>query len=235
MSEEIKWFTYYQNEAKIKSFLPWEDASEEGRVNFAISLLPKEKIESALDVGCAEGFFCSILYQRGVKNVCGIDISELRINRARELFPQGEFKVGQIYRIDLESNSFDLVTAIQVLEHLGKPELAVSEISRIARKFVLFTVPYREEKQLVLCPRCGGTFPLHGHIQRFDEKRIRGLCESNHLKVVRINYFVDLTFLREHILFKNLPEFFKSFIRNFSFRAKLIGAVNFGVLAKKVI
>nr|WP_256444588.1 methyltransferase domain-containing protein [Aquihabitans sp. G128] len=44
-------------------------------------------------------------------------------------------------RLPFEADTFDLVLAIEVLEHVPYPELALSELHRVARRDVVVSVP----------------------------------------------------------------------------------------------
>ena len=84
----------------------------------------------ALDIGCGHGSFLSRLKEKGWK-VSGLDLSPEAIARAQssgidarqEMFRPGLFK----------PESFDLVTAWYVLEHVREPMVFLKEIARILR------------------------------------------------------------------------------------------------------
>lgn len=48
---------------------------------------------------------------------------------------------GDIGRLPFRDSEFDLVLAIEVLEHVPFPELALAEIARVARRHVVVSVP----------------------------------------------------------------------------------------------
>lgn len=63
---------------------------------------------SVLDVGCGVGRVSALLNERGF-DVTGIDVSEPLVEKARSLFPELEFRVGDIRNTDFRSQSFDYI------------------------------------------------------------------------------------------------------------------------------
>lgn len=99
-------------------------------------------VNKILDVGCGEGFTLSMLKKKCIgKNIKGIDYSVDAINIGKNLFPDIDLCVGNIYKLPYKSNSFDLVMCLEVLEHLENPDKALEEIIRISKKYCLFSVP----------------------------------------------------------------------------------------------
>lgn len=74
----------------------------------------------ALDVGCAYGYGCEVLMERGFEPY-GLDVSEHAIAEARQSLPSITFAIGSVEdRIPFEQ-TFDLVVCFEVLEHLAEP------------------------------------------------------------------------------------------------------------------
>jgi SAM-dependent methyltransferase len=96
-----------------------------------------------LDAGCGEGFVADIL-QRELPSaqITGFDVLEDSVKLARLRNPRGTFAVGDIYNIDHEDNSFDVVYCFEVLEHLHEPDRALREMARVARHKVVLSVPH---------------------------------------------------------------------------------------------
>ena len=69
---------------------------------------------SVLEVGCGDGFFIGALGKKVAARV-GADFSEKAIGFARAFHPDVRFHVGDAADID---QAFDVVTAIEVLEHI---------------------------------------------------------------------------------------------------------------------
>lgn len=97
---------------------------------------------SVLEVGCGEGVLLRHLEEQlpGIRPV-GLDIDPDRISVAKTNAPFADFMLGSAYEMPFRSGSFDLVICCEVLEHLGKPERALGEISRVCRGACVLSVP----------------------------------------------------------------------------------------------
>jgi 2-polyprenyl-3-methyl-5-hydroxy-6-metoxy-1,4-benzoquinol methylase len=111
---------------------------------------------SLLDVGCGEGVLVHKWAQRLVDaRVVGIDLEEPSIQAGWEerKAPNLEYKVisaaranrvGRADRVEnlpFTGNEFDLVTAIEVLEHVPDPEHTLAEMVRCGGRHLLVSVP----------------------------------------------------------------------------------------------
>jgi 2-polyprenyl-3-methyl-5-hydroxy-6-metoxy-1,4-benzoquinol methylase len=100
--------------------------------------------ESLLDVGCGEGVLTLEWAERlGDGRVVGIDLDDpkLRAEWARRSRPNLEFRAEEATRLSFGDDEFDMVAAIEVLEHVPEPEATVAEIARVARRCLLVSVP----------------------------------------------------------------------------------------------
>src|SRR5438105_1376606 len=92
-----------------------------------------------LDVGCGPGSItCDFAVLAAPGEVLGLDRSEDVLAQARALaedrgLDNVSFTVGNVYDLDLEDESFDVVHAHQVLQHLTDPVAAVREMRRVAK------------------------------------------------------------------------------------------------------
>jgi 2-polyprenyl-3-methyl-5-hydroxy-6-metoxy-1,4-benzoquinol methylase len=99
---------------------------------------------SLLDVGCGEGVLVHRWAQRlGEARVMGIDLEEPSIQAgwAERKAPNLEYKVMSAENLPFAENEFDLVTAIEVLEHLPDPEHTLAEMARCGVGHLLVSVP----------------------------------------------------------------------------------------------
>jgi len=115
------------------------------KYNTVIENIPSNK--KVLDVGCLGGNFREYLLEKGVpiKEFYGLDFSPLSIKTARERFPDDKWLLNNCYNIELSDNSIDVVVAMEVLEHLEKPQDFLSEAFRVLVHggLILVTVPRR--------------------------------------------------------------------------------------------
>jgi len=82
-----------------------------------------------LDVGCGDGIQAERISEKN--KVIGIDISRIRIQRARRRVPKAAFIVGDLYHLPFKENIFDVLTLEEVIEHLHKPKKALLELKRV--------------------------------------------------------------------------------------------------------
>ena len=106
------------------------------------TLLTDITFNELLDVGCGEGVMLYNMQTILKKKICNaIDLEEKNINDAKINFPNCNYKVNSIYHIDYPENSMELVTCLEVLEHLDNPELGLKELHRVTQKHAILSVP----------------------------------------------------------------------------------------------
>jgi SAM-dependent methyltransferase len=104
--------------------------------NSAAFLLPHlEPSMRLLDVGCGPGSITIDLASH-VAEVVGVDAAPVAIEAARRSAGGREnvtFQIADTYQLPFPDDSFDVVCAHQVLQHLGDPVGALSEMRRVLR------------------------------------------------------------------------------------------------------
>jgi SAM-dependent methyltransferase len=125
-------YTHGHHESVLRSHR-WRTAE-----NSAAYLLPRlEPGRSLLDIGCGPGTITIDLGRLVAPGrVVGIDRSEEAIAAARGLAdaaPSVTFATGDLYALDFDDDSFDVVHAHQVLQHLADPVAALREMARVCR------------------------------------------------------------------------------------------------------
>lgn len=143
-------YTHGHQEAVLRSHR-WRTAA-----NSAAYLLPHLEAGMALlDVGCGPGNITRELAELvGPGRVVGIDREPSVIEEAAGAAGADakagaaaagggagvEFRTGDVYHLDFEADSFDVVHAHQVLQHLSDPVAALTEMRRVLRPDGLLAV-----------------------------------------------------------------------------------------------
>jgi 2-polyprenyl-3-methyl-5-hydroxy-6-metoxy-1,4-benzoquinol methylase len=99
---------------------------------------------SILDVGCGEGELSERWAERpGVERVLGCDLDDpaLRAHWRRRTRPGLAFSAARAESLPVADGSWDLVAAVELLEHVAEPERVLPELVRVARRHVLVSVP----------------------------------------------------------------------------------------------
>lgn len=87
-----------------------------------------------LDVGCGPGTITVDLATRVAPGrVIGVDVAQDAIDAAQKLGTDIEFKVDDAYNLSFDDESFDIVHAHQVLQHLTDPVAALREWRRVVK------------------------------------------------------------------------------------------------------
>jgi 2-polyprenyl-3-methyl-5-hydroxy-6-metoxy-1,4-benzoquinol methylase len=152
-------------------------------------LLARATPDSVLDVGCGEGVLTSRWAERlATAPVVGIDLEDrkLRSEWDKRRRHNLEFRAMPVQQLQFDDGEFDLVAAIEVLEHVPEPERAVAQMARVARRHLLVSVP-REPLWRALNVARGayirqlGNTP--GHVNHFSKRAFERLL-SRHGEVV---------------------------------------------------
>jgi 2-polyprenyl-3-methyl-5-hydroxy-6-metoxy-1,4-benzoquinol methylase len=145
--------------------------------------------DSVLDVGCGEGVL-TLEWARllGSGPVVGVDLPDPKLEaewRSRER-PNLRFVAARAEELPFGSSEFDLVAAIEALEHIPDPDRTLSEMVRVARRHLLVSVP-REPLWRALNIGRGvylrelGNTP--GHVNHWSKRRLERML-ARHGEVV---------------------------------------------------
>ncbi|WP_253696494.1 bifunctional 2-polyprenyl-6-hydroxyphenol methylase/3-demethylubiquinol 3-O-methyltransferase UbiG [Bdellovibrio sp. HCB117] len=92
-----------------------------------------------LDMGCGAGFLSNDLALAG-HSVQGIDLStsSLKVAADRDVTHTVRYQQGDVYSVPFAKESFDVVCAMDLLEHVSDPQRVIAEATRVLRPGGLF-------------------------------------------------------------------------------------------------
>lgn len=135
-----KWYTAYDDpvallraESKIKN--PWvvskiRKYSEPTKIDTEIQVL---------DVGCGGGFLSNSLAKEGFQ-VTAVDLSEesIRVAQRYDETQSVKYLKADAYHLPFDAAQFDVITAMDFLEHVENPAEVIKEFSRVLKPKGLF-------------------------------------------------------------------------------------------------
>ena len=138
---------------KLHEAAGWPDLTLQEWDAFVASCIAEVTLrnqDKLLDVGCGPGaFMMSVLKLHDVE-ISGVDISEDALRRCKRISPSGAYFQGDACEVlsRLESNSYDLVYTISVIQYMSLEETArlVEQMVRVSRSHVLVCDVIDEEK-----------------------------------------------------------------------------------------
>jgi 2-polyprenyl-3-methyl-5-hydroxy-6-metoxy-1,4-benzoquinol methylase len=125
-----------------------EQLQEYGNIQSSVSYFMRFDIGKnlrILDIGTRFGTFINELYKLGHHNVFGIDIDEWAIEKGKGIYPHlaPGLHTYDGQRIPFDKNTFDVVTAFDVLEHIPDLPGYLFEVYRVIKEggVLLFQTP----------------------------------------------------------------------------------------------
>lgn len=120
------------------------------RVSRVLGTLKAFAPSSLLDIGSGRGaFLWPLLYEFPWMKITAVDLRSDRIDDIKAVAKGGfgnlEASVMDARSLDFPDASFDVVTMLEVLEHMPSPELALQEAIRVASRAVIISVPSHED------------------------------------------------------------------------------------------
>lgn len=193
-----------------------EDVQEVNRFTETLKLIPKD-IKNLVDVGTGNGAFLWFLENSSF--TAKFEGLEYTLSGITNKVCKAKINQGEIQNIDFKDDSFDIVSCLEVIEHLpiSVYKKGLLELERISKKYILISVPYQESRTNVICPNCNCEFNPNTHVRSFDKNRLLKLFNNFELSELhevgeQKDFFISNSRLQN--------EFRRIFARN-SFRANL--------------
>ena len=136
-----------------------------------------------LDVGSGRGaFLWPLVAEVGGVAITAIDVIAHRVAAVAAVARGGVDGLDALQMdataLGFTTGSFDLVTVLEVLEHLERPALAAAEALRVARRAVVATVPAKADDN-------------PGHIQLFDRDSLAALFTAAGARRVEVDHVLN--------------------------------------------
>jgi 2-polyprenyl-6-hydroxyphenyl methylase/3-demethylubiquinone-9 3-methyltransferase len=148
-----------------------------------------------LDVGCGAGLLTNFLAQKG-HQVHGIDLSKssLKVAADTDSTHSVHYKVANAYSLPFPGSSFDVVCAMDVLEHVEKPEDVIAECARVLRpKGIFFFHTFNRNflSWLVVIKGVEWSFSnapenMHVYSLFIKPEELAAMCGRNELKMIEV-------------------------------------------------
>jgi 2-polyprenyl-3-methyl-5-hydroxy-6-metoxy-1,4-benzoquinol methylase len=147
-----------------------------------IEALSGAKKGKLLDVGCGFGYLLAIAKERGW-DTCGVEFNRKRVDFILEKYGIEVF-CGELENAGFQTDSFDVVTIVEVLEHIPDPNLFLREISRIIKKdgIVAIVTPNVESFYAKTDPNWWTPY----HFYHFSSKTLEAILAKNGIRIVRV-------------------------------------------------
>ena len=135
---------YEKERVKIEIESSITDSKLMGRSRTAYNWIP-DNIKNHLDVGSSWNLLNYLsFYNKSNQYIFAMDIDQSKVIDGRKYFSNVFFICSDIQTTPFKTNSFDLVTIMDVLEHVGNDKKAIEEIWRILQPedVLILSVPH---------------------------------------------------------------------------------------------
>ncbi len=158
--------------------------------------------DRVLDLGCGTGTFTAVLAQAGATAV-GVEVADAALRRARRAHPELDFRNAPIDGpLPFEDNTFDLVWASEVIEHVADTARWLSEVRRVLapRGRLLITTPNHARVAILLRGIEAFSEPLGDHLHLYTRRSLASTLDALGFDQVRIRLAGGPPLLRRMLL-----------------------------------
>ncbi len=136
--------------------------------------------DRVLDVGCGTGEFTARMAQAGARAI-GVDVAEAALERARARHPELDFRLVPFDGpLPFEDNSFEVVWAGEVIEHVADTARWLSEVRRVLAPGGRLLISTPSHGRLVVALHGVETFsdPLGDHLHLYTRRSLEALLRE---------------------------------------------------------
>ncbi len=145
------------------------------KIDLIKSTLSFSEDTKVLDVGCGNGFFG--YYFSKFCDVTELDYSRYMLSRN----PCNSLVQGSALSLPFKNDTFDIVFCSDLLHHIKHPIIALREMKRVSKKFVILSEPNRNNPFMLLFSMI--IREEHGTV-KFSLRYMKGLVQLCGLKII---------------------------------------------------
>lgn len=173
---------------KFNSKNPISNALVQGFLRSLTELIDIAAPRQVLEVGCGEGHIQKVLERYPIKRRVAFDIDYPIVVEARDHSTAAQYLVANGETLPFPAGYFDLVMAIEVLEHVPQPPLVLQEMARITTQYCIVSVPREPIWRVLNMVRgkyIGAMGNTPGHIQHWSANSFTRLV-GQHFEIVAV-------------------------------------------------
>lgn len=152
-----------------------------------------------LDVGAAMGYFIELAHDRGY-DAYGFDPSLYAVTQAQKLVAKKRIKHGSVHTVDYPPKSFDIITMLDVFEHLQNPKRDLQKLATFLKDDGIILIATGDTKS-VFARASGRRWTFYNppqHLFFFDQSTLTTVLTSTGLKPVhwfRVGKWLSLEYI----------------------------------------
>jgi SAM-dependent methyltransferase len=110
-----------------------------------------KELGTCADFGCGPGQTTKFLFDAGVKDIIGIDLSPEMVNVARRIFPYIRFETNDLLALTYDANHFASAVAFYAIVHFDYDQIsrAFMEVNRVLKKGAHFLFSFHVGEETV--------------------------------------------------------------------------------------
>lgn len=137
------------------------------------------------DFGCGPGQTTKFLFDAGVKDIIGIDISPEMVKVARRIFPSIRFEAGDLLALPYNANHLASAVAFYAIVHFDYDQIAraFKEINRVLKKGAHFLFSFHVGEETVHFDQANG-IAVDIDLHFFQTNQILELLRDNNFRII---------------------------------------------------
>jgi SAM-dependent methyltransferase len=182
---------------------------------FIFKMLQGLAFDSLLDAGCGTGVLLQKIHSKYPQaRLTGFEYSPEGLNFARKRLPNSEFMTVDLSKQSL-GRKFDLITCIDVLEHISDDQAALRNLLDMTAKYLILSVP--------LGPLFKVEAERLGHVHGYSRKELEDKIQKAGFEIVRTIQWGFPFYNLHRRLANRMPQ--QATLGRYNARKKLISSV----------